>query len=47
VLSTLNKLLKGSEALDEAYSEAIKRIDGQLADDRSLAQRALSWITYA
>ena len=33
--------------LDEAYGEAIQRIDGQLAEDRSLARRALSWITYA
>ena len=47
VLSTLEKLSRGSAALDEAYNEAIKRIDGQLAEDRSLARRALSWITYA
>jgi hypothetical protein len=40
-------LSKGSAALDEAYGEATKRIDGQLAGDRSLARRALSWITYA
>jgi len=45
VLSTLIKLTKGSAALDEAYGEAIKRIDGQLAEDRSLARRALSWIS--
>jgi ankyrin repeat protein len=47
VLLTLVKLTKGSAALDEAYGEAIKRIDGQLAEDRSLARRALSWISYA
>jgi len=47
VLSTLDKLSKGSAALDEAYGEAIKRIDGQLAEDCSLARGALSWITYA
>ncbi|KAF1807997.1 hypothetical protein P152DRAFT_259009 [Eremomyces bilateralis CBS 781.70] len=47
VMSTLGKLSKGSVALDEAYGEAIKRIDGQLAEDSSLARRALSWITYA
>jgi hypothetical protein len=46
VLSTLEKLPKGSAALDEAYGEATKR-DGQLAGRRSLAKRALSWITYA
>ncbi|KAF2179090.1 hypothetical protein K469DRAFT_322187 [Zopfia rhizophila CBS 207.26] len=44
VLSTLEKLSKGLATLDEAYKEAIKRIDGQLAEDRSLARRALSWI---
>ena len=47
VLSTLNKLLKGSAALDMAYSDALERIDGQLAEDRILARRALSWISYA
>ena len=47
MLSTLSKLSKGSAALDEAYSEAIERIDGQLAEDRLLARCALSWITYA
>jgi hypothetical protein len=47
VLSTLNKLSKGSAILDEAYNEQIKRIDGQLVEDTSLARRALSWITYA
>ncbi|RYP66703.1 hypothetical protein DL771_007636 [Monosporascus sp. 5C6A] len=47
VLCALDKLSKGSTKLDEAYGEAIKRIDGQLAEDRSLARRALSWISYA
>jgi ankyrin repeat protein len=47
VLSTLIKLTKGSAALDKAYGEAIKQIDGQLAEDCSLARRALSWISYA
>jgi hypothetical protein len=46
-LSTLDKLSKGSTALGDAYGEATKRIDGQLPGDRSLARRALSWITYA
>ena len=41
VLSTLDKLPKGSAALDEAYSEVIKRIDGQLNEDRLLARRAI------
>jgi ankyrin repeat protein len=47
VLSTLDKLSKGSAALGDAYSEAIRRIDGQLAEDRLLARRALSWISCA
>jgi hypothetical protein len=47
VLSTLDKLSKGSAALDEAYSGAIERIDGQLAEDRSLARRTISWVSYA
>jgi len=47
VLSTLNKLSKGSAALNDAYDEALQRIDGQLPGDRSLARRTLSWISYA
>jgi hypothetical protein len=47
VLSTLEKLSKGTAALDKAYSDAIERIDGQLAEDRSLARRTISWISYA
>jgi hypothetical protein len=47
VLSTLNKLSKGLAIFDKVYSEQIKRIDGQLVEDISLARRALSWITYA
>ncbi|KAF2791757.1 ankyrin [Melanomma pulvis-pyrius CBS 109.77] len=47
VISALNNLSKGSGALDDAYSEAIVRIDGQLQDDRILAKKVLSWISYA
>jgi ankyrin repeat protein len=47
VLSTLETLPKGLVALDEAYDKATERIHGQLPEDRSLAWRALSWITYA
>ena len=47
VKSTLAKLSKGSAALDEAYKEAIQRIEGQLSGDYELAKRVLSWITYA
>jgi ankyrin repeat protein len=47
VRSTLDNLMKGPAALDKAYKDAIERIDGQLAEDRSLAKRAISWISYA
>ncbi|KAF1363101.1 ankyrin repeat protein, partial [Lizonia empirigonia] len=47
VVSTLNNLSKGSGALDDAYGEAIVRIDGQLHDDCVLAKNVLSWISYA
>ena len=47
VLSTLAQLPKGTEALDKAYSDAIKRIEGQLSGHRTLATNVLSWITYA
>jgi hypothetical protein len=41
------KLPKGSEALKEAYNEAIQRIKGQLPEEFELAKNVLSWITYA
>ncbi|MCJ1385157.1 hypothetical protein MMC17_008278 [Xylographa soralifera] len=47
VQSTLEKLSEGTATLDNAYSDAIERIDGQLAGDRSLARRNISWISYA
>jgi ankyrin repeat protein len=47
VLSTLNNLSKGLTALDDAYVEATKRIDGQLPGQCSLAKRTISWITNA
>lgn len=47
MLSTLDKLSKGSATLEDAYSEAIKRIDGQLDEDRLLARRAICWISHA
>jgi hypothetical protein len=47
VKSTLATLSKGSAALDEAYKEAIQRIEGQLSGDYELAKKVLSWITYA
>lgn len=44
---TLENLSKGKDALEKAYGDAIKRIDGQLADDRSLAKSTICWISYA
>ncbi|KAL8756771.1 MAG: hypothetical protein Q9184_004385, partial [Pyrenodesmia sp. 2 TL-2023] len=47
ILSTLDGLPKGSEALDKAYKDAIQRIEGQLPGKSEQAKRVLSWITYA
>ncbi|KAL9069859.1 MAG: hypothetical protein Q9157_006019 [Trypethelium eluteriae] len=47
VLSTLDKMSQGLAALNNAYNEAIKWIDGQLEEDKILAKRAISWISYA
>ncbi|KAF2867352.1 ankyrin repeat-containing domain protein [Massariosphaeria phaeospora] len=44
---TLAKLSRGSAALDNAYTDALHRIDGQLDGDRKLARKVLSWITLA
>jgi hypothetical protein len=41
----LKKLPKGSEAYDNAYEDAMKRIEGQVADSKELAIQVLSWIT--
>ena len=46
-VSTLENLSKGSAALNDAYSDAIKRIDSQLAEDAALARSVLAWLTYA
>lgn len=47
VLAKLETLKGGSEALDQAYAEALERIDRQVEGHRDLARQALSWITYA
>ena len=47
VKTTLVRLTKGAAALDAAYREALQRIEGQLDNDRELAKRVLSWITFA
>ena len=43
----LQTLPKGSQALSESYRGVIERIDGQLPEDRKLAKKIISWITYA
>lgn len=43
----LEKLPKGSEALHEAYGEAMKRINSQARGHRELAEAVLTWITCA
>ncbi|KAF2732166.1 ankyrin repeat protein, partial [Polyplosphaeria fusca] len=47
VKATLKRLSKGSAALDNAYKDAIQRIEGQLAGDHARAKEVLSWIAYA
>jgi hypothetical protein len=45
--TALKKLPKGSEAYDDAYKEAMERIESQLPDSRELAKQALLLITCA
>jgi ankyrin repeat protein len=45
--AALEKLPSGSEAYDRAYKRAMKRIEGQVADQKELAKQVLSWITCA
>jgi hypothetical protein len=47
VKSTLAKLTKGADALNDAYDDALRRIEGQLDGDRKLVKDVLSWITFA
>ena len=46
VQAALEKLPKGSDVYDEAYKEAMERINEQ-KDDEGFAKRVLSWITCA
>jgi hypothetical protein len=45
--AALQTLKKGAQSIDNAYGEAVERIERQLPGDTSLAKQALSWITYA
>ncbi|KFY79384.1 hypothetical protein V499_01625 [Pseudogymnoascus sp. VKM F-103] len=47
IRSALKRLLVGSDAYDFVYNEAMERIEGQGYDTVDLANRVLSWITYA
>ncbi|KAF2856939.1 hypothetical protein T440DRAFT_438129 [Plenodomus tracheiphilus IPT5] len=47
VKSTLTTLSKGEAALDDAYSEALERIEGQRTSHSKLAKNVLTWITFA
>ena len=47
IRSALDKFSKGSEALDQAYGEAIERIKGQLPGNKERAKSVFSWIIYA
>ncbi|KAF2629421.1 hypothetical protein BU25DRAFT_389615 [Macroventuria anomochaeta] len=47
VKTSLAKITKGAAALEDAYREALHRIEGQLEGDCGLAKKVLSWITFA
>ncbi|KFY18128.1 hypothetical protein V492_00128 [Pseudogymnoascus sp. VKM F-4246] len=47
IRNTLKKLSTGNDAYDDAYNDAMKRIEGQLDGDEKLAKQVLSWITCA
>ncbi|KAF1935332.1 ankyrin, partial [Clathrospora elynae] len=47
VKSTLAKLSKGSAALDNAYRDALQKIEHQPDGDFKLAREVLLWITFA
>ncbi|KAE9371875.1 hypothetical protein N431DRAFT_341685, partial [Stipitochalara longipes BDJ] len=47
IRTALKRLPAGSEAYDDAYKDAMERIQGQLADEEELAKQVLSWITCA
>ena len=43
----MEKLPTGSKAYDDAYNEAMDRINGQISDSQELAKQVLLWITCA
>jgi ankyrin repeat protein len=44
---TLATLSRGAAALNDAYDEALERIEGQQAGHSRIAMRVLAWITFA
>ncbi|KAH9229045.1 hypothetical protein K456DRAFT_1774516 [Colletotrichum gloeosporioides 23] len=46
-IDALSKFASGSSAYDNAYDEAMERIEGQFEDQEMLAKEALSWIVCA
>ncbi|KFZ02007.1 hypothetical protein V500_00505, partial [Pseudogymnoascus sp. VKM F-4518 (FW-2643)] len=47
IRTALKDLSTGNDVYDDAYNDAMKRIEGQLDGDEKLAKQVLSWITCA
>ncbi|OAF59384.1 hypothetical protein VC83_04394 [Pseudogymnoascus destructans] len=47
IRTALKELSTGNDAYDDAYNDAMERIEGQLAGEKELAKQVLSWITCA
>ncbi|KFY42803.1 hypothetical protein V494_02233 [Pseudogymnoascus sp. VKM F-4513 (FW-928)] len=47
IRTALGKLSTGNDAYDDAYNDAMERIEGQLAGEKELSKQVLSWITCA
>lgn len=47
VRATLDRLSQISSSIDDAYGEALERLNSQSPEDRSLATRAINWIVSA
>ncbi|KFY47129.1 hypothetical protein V494_00150 [Pseudogymnoascus sp. VKM F-4513 (FW-928)] len=47
IRTALKDLSTGNDAYDDAYNDAMERIEGQLDGDEKLAKQVLSWITCA
>ncbi|CAG8889738.1 unnamed protein product [Penicillium egyptiacum] len=47
IRSALKDISSGTKQYDSAYHDAMKRIEGQVSDQRELAMQVLAWITCA